>query len=404
MASNQYSSGPSTESGSRGRDVRPTVSVILPAYNEDVVLERTLERVCTHMDGIADRYRWEVVVVNDGSTDGTQALAEAFAARRPEVRIVRHHTNFNLGQALRSAFNTCSGDYVVTLDTDLSYDPSHITRLLDKIVETRAKIVIATPYGPGGQATAVPTARLILSRGANRLLGWAAADDLTTITGVVRAYDRVFLSSLSLTSLSAEINTEIIYKAQLLGAQIVEIPGHLDWTEQNALGPGRMSSMKVGRAIVAQGFNGFIFRPFSFFTIPGIALGLVAIYTLALAAIRWIDLYDEVPGSAWTRIGESAGAAFDAVPHTFIIGGISLILSVQLISLGIIATQAKRYFEELFALGTNVLRYFRLDPELFEPQSRSLWDQPMVGGGPNDDTTVDQPFTDPATTSGRRGG
>jgi len=101
------------------------------------------------METLENRFRWELIFVNDGSTDGTGDLAESFAASRSNVLVLHHFTNFRLGQALRYAFSNCRGDYVVTLDVDLSYSPEHVERLLEKIVATRAKIVIASPYMSG---------------------------------------------------------------------------------------------------------------------------------------------------------------------------------------------------------------------------------------------------------------
>ena len=76
------------------------------------------EMVNAHLHTLDEQYAWELVVVDDGSTDETGAIADAFAASRPEVRVLHHKINFNLGQALRYAFGTCRGDYVVTLDCD----------------------------------------------------------------------------------------------------------------------------------------------------------------------------------------------------------------------------------------------------------------------------------------------
>ena len=127
------------------------ISVVLPAYNEEALIAETLKLVCEHLESIESRYEWEVLVVDDGSRDATASIVEAFFASEPRVRLLRHVTNFNLGQALRFAFNRAKGDYVITLDSDLSYGPEHIELLADTIVETRAKIVIASPYIKGGQ-------------------------------------------------------------------------------------------------------------------------------------------------------------------------------------------------------------------------------------------------------------
>ena len=133
------------------RQARPLVSVIVPAYNEAAVLVDTLTRLSDHLASLEDLYRWEIVVVNDGSTDETGALAEEFARSHPNVRILHHRVNFLLGQALRYAFNSTQGDYVAVMDCDLSYEPEHLGRMLYAIQDSRARIVIASPYAKGGQ-------------------------------------------------------------------------------------------------------------------------------------------------------------------------------------------------------------------------------------------------------------
>ena len=212
------------------------VSLVLPAYNEEAIIEKNLTCLCQYMKSLEDRYRWEIIIVNDGSTDNTGQLADKFAATKDNVYVLHHGTNMRLGCALRFAFEHCRGDYVVTMDIDLSYAPEHIDRLLTAIVENRPQIVIASPYMVGGKISNVPWMRRKLSRWANRYLSLTAKGGLHTLTGMVRAYDRNFLSTLNLKASDMEINTEILFKAQLLGARILEVPAHLDWTLQKTEG------------------------------------------------------------------------------------------------------------------------------------------------------------------------
>jgi glycosyltransferase involved in cell wall biosynthesis len=329
------------------------VSVVLPAYNEEALILDSLERVCGHLREIEHRYEWEVVVIDDGSTDSTARIIEEYARVQPKVRVLRHLTNFNLGQAFKYAFNNARGDYVVTLDSDLSYGPEHIELLLDTIIATRAKIVIASPYLEGGQVTGVPKSREMLSRWANRLLSWTAKGSLTALTSMVRAYDRQFLETLDLKAWDFEINTEIIYKAQLLRARIVEVPAHLDWTGLNYLGERRRSSIQVGRSIAAQAFSSFLFRPFLFFIGPGLTIIALSFFTLGWSVYHTIVAWaqPEVPS-----FSDAVGVAFSVSPHSFVVGGVSLLLGIQLISLGVLSAQNKRYFEEIFHLGTTLYR------------------------------------------------
>ncbi len=177
---------------------RPFVSVVVPAYNEALILMQSLTELYAYLSALSDTYEWELVIVNDGSQDETGAIADAFAASRAEVRVLHHAVNFRLGQALRYAFNTCQGDYVVTIDCDLSYAPEHIGLLLQRLRDDHAKIAVASPYMKGGETTGIPFGRRVLSRGANRFLSVASGGQLSPRTGMVRADDRPFLSSLSL--------------------------------------------------------------------------------------------------------------------------------------------------------------------------------------------------------------
>ena len=90
--------------------------------------------------------------------------------------------------------------------------------------------------------------------------------------------------------------------------------------------------------------------------VPGLVLLTLAGYTLAWVAYNTFLHYGELSGSFDPRISEAIRMTFEEGPHAFVVGGISLVLAVQLLSLGILASQSKRYFEELFHLATSVIR------------------------------------------------
>jgi len=335
---------------------KPLVSLVVPAHNEAPIVEKNLTALCQHMESVEENYAWEMVVVNDGSTDETGKLAEAFARTRDNVQVLHHPRNFGLGHALRSAFPRCRGDYVVTVDLDLSYAPAYVEQLVEKIRKGKAQVVTASPYMKGGKISNVPSFRRILSVSANRFLSIAARGNLSTLTGMVRAYDRKFLSNLSLRSMGMEINPEIIYKTMLLSGSIEEIPAHLDWNFQKAEELKRRSSMKIMRQMFSVLLSGFLFRPVTFFLFPGFMLLLFALYADVWVLIHFFNHYSSLPQYSRIDIRASAAviAAFNAAPHTFIVGGLASILSIQLISLGILALQSRNYFEEIFHLGTNL--------------------------------------------------
>jgi glycosyltransferase involved in cell wall biosynthesis len=350
------------------QESRPLVSLVLPAFNEAAIVESSLQKLCTYMAGLESEYRWEIVLVNDGSSDATGPLAQQFARNHPQVTVLHHPTNFGMGQALISGFKFCRSDYVITLDLDLSFSPDHIPAMLKAIRETRARIVVASPFAKGGRISHVPWSRKLMSVWANRFLARAANAGFSSLTGVGRAYDGKFLRSLNLRSTGMDINPEILFKAIMLRARIVEIPAHLDWQEQLAVGPARKSKMRVMRHIFSVLLSGFLFRPAHFFLLPGLALMVFALYVNVWMFIHWWDAFVKLTDYTWflDRASVAVGTAFRAFPHTFVVGGISLLASLQLICFGVLSLQQKKYFEELFHLGTTInLR--ALDDDSEEP-------------------------------------
>jgi glycosyltransferase involved in cell wall biosynthesis len=344
----------------RSADDRPCVSLVVPVYNESEIIIANLTTLSDYLDRLEEMYRWEMVIVNDGSTDDTGPLAEAFADGRDNVLVLHHRTNFRLGQALRYAFNNCRGDYVVTFDCDLSYAPEHIGRLVTELHTTDAKVVIASPYAKGGRTTKVPFMRRFLSRWANRFLAATARGHVSTLTGMVRAYDRRFLSTLNLRSMGTDINTEILYKAQLLGAKVSEIPAHLDWTFSGSGGKRRRSPISLASSTNAYLFSGFMFRPVVFFIGPGLIVLGAALYTLGWVVYRIVHNFLQLTDGSFTaKVTIAIQNAYQAAPYGFVVGGIALLIAFQLISLGTIALQNERYFKELFHFNTTLYREMR---------------------------------------------
>lgn len=341
------------------------ISLVIPAYNEATILEENLDRIYQYILQRGENLDWEMIIVNDGSRDRTRQIATDFARQKNNIIIVNHPKNQGLGQALKSGFTHASGDYIITLDVDLSYAPYHIEILLKKIFETRAKVVVASPYMKGGKVSNVPLFRKILSIWANRFLSLTAKKTLSTFTGMVRAYDARFLRGLNLKSMGMDINPEIIHKAQLLGARIDEVPAHLHWSDERLENlqkrsqprQSRQSSMKIFRHTWAILFYGFIFRPVMFFIVPSLILFLISMYANMWALIHCWTFYQILSqATPFPDPTIALAQAFQQSPHTFLIGGMTLMLSIQLFSLGILAVQSKSYFEEIFYLASAIFR------------------------------------------------
>jgi glycosyltransferase involved in cell wall biosynthesis len=331
-----------------GMPERPLVTVLVPAFNESLKIMASLTEIYTYMQGLSDRVDFELLVVDDGSTDETGEIAEAFARTRPEVRVARQVVNMRLGQALRDGFRLSEGDIVVVFDSDLSYSVDHIGRMIDTMIAEQVSIVIASPYMKGGQVSAIPWQREVMSKQANRLLSLTSQYPIKTITAMVRAYSGPFIRSLSLKAMGPEINTEIMYKAQIMRARVAEIPAHLDWSDQAERMAKRKVSLKVSTTSKLLVFASFLYRPIAFFLIPGVLLLIISMWSAgSLAHTVWVNAQGE-GGNLDTQLTHGFADAWALRPQTFIIAGFSFVVAVQLISLGLLATQAKRYFEELF--------------------------------------------------------
>ena len=349
-----------------GRSPRPSVALVLPCFNEEAILEGTVAQVREYMATLETRYAWEIVIVNDGSSDRTAQIADQLSDEIPEVAVIHHTHNCGLCQALKTAFERCGHDYIVTLDTDLSYAPEHIGRLLERIVETKAAIVRASPDLEGGSVKNVPWLRKTLSKGANRFISLVAPENIHTFTGLVRAYDGKFIKTLNLKSKGMDVNPEIVYKTMILRERIEEIPAHLEWREQDSEPqadsgsdgePRRRSSMHLPWHTLATLFSGFVFRPFLFFLIPGFILLLVSFGLGCKILLEVGGHYGQIENatSFLQQLSSSFAWAFREKGHIFLVFGLSLITAIQFLSLGFLSMQNKRYFEVMFHIATSIL-------------------------------------------------
>ena len=332
---------------------RPLVTVVLPCYNEAAALSRNLGAIYDYLATLASKFCFEVLIVNDGSRDDTARVAEAARQRHPDLQVIHHPTNFGLGQAFKTAFAASRGDYVVTLDADLSYAPETIGQMLDALIGRSAKLVLASAYMPGGRVTNVPRDRHLYSRVGNRLMSLMDSGRFSTYTCMVRAYDGPFIRSLEPRAHGMGIMPEIIYKTLILGGRIVEVPAHLDWSlqlqdaaaakKEVGAAPSRRSSMRVITQMLSTSVSSFLFRPFMLMLVPGLLLLLFSGYVNFWLLIELIGAYERT-----ANLGGATALVYAEHPATMLVGMLTLVLSIQLISLGAMSMQNKRYYEETY--------------------------------------------------------
>ena len=258
---------------------RPYLSVIIPMFNEEANVRSTIDRVEATLTSLGKPF--EILPVNDGSTDSTLKELDEIASQNPRVRVISYWKNGGRGKALRYGFKAARGELIASIDADLSYEPEYILKMVQVLNEdTEVDIVLASAYMPGGATQGVPRDRLLISKVGNRILRLSIAEDIHTVTCIVRCYRREVIESLDLESNDKEIHLEILSKAIAMGFRIKEIPAIL-----RARIKGKSKFKFRSTAVTHLIFTAFE-RPVLLFGIIGILLALIGlgigIYILVL--------------------------------------------------------------------------------------------------------------------------
>lgn len=202
------------------------VSVVVPMYNEEQNVSSTLSRIAAAFRAVGGD--WEVIAVDDGSTDRTALSVLSFAEEEPRVRLVSYFPNRGRGWALRQGFAAANKEIIITADADLSYSEEYLLAMAQILqAHPEVDIVVASPYTKGGGVENVPFWRLMISRLGNKILGFAMKRGLATVTGMVRGYRRKVLEALELESEGKEIHLEILSRALGMGYRVLEMPAVL---------------------------------------------------------------------------------------------------------------------------------------------------------------------------------
>jgi glycosyltransferase involved in cell wall biosynthesis len=195
------------------------VSIIIPVYNEINALDEVMARVLNApLPGGLAR---EVIVVDDGSTDGTTQLLEKYHGR---PLVVVHHSpvNFGKGAALRIGITKATGDFILIQDGDLEYDPNDYCRVLTPLAEGRAAVVYGSRFAgqPKNMKFANWLANRILTGTANLLFGARLTDEATAY----KAFRADVLKGIRLKCIRFEFCPEVTAKVRRLGHTIHEVP------------------------------------------------------------------------------------------------------------------------------------------------------------------------------------
>jgi glycosyltransferase involved in cell wall biosynthesis len=298
------------------------ISVIIPMYNEEDNVLRTLVEVISVMKDYDD---YEILVVDDGSKDETYRLAEEFSSDNHYVHLMKQPVNMGMGRALRTGFEHARGEIIITIDADLSYNASHINLLASELINNpTVDIAVGSPYMEGGDVKNVPFLRLFISKIANKFVGFSMPENLSTVTSVLRAYRREVLDSMELESNGTDINLEILSKAIATRYKIKEVPAVLEGRE---LGKSKIKfkSKTISHVL------------FSLYEKPMILFGVIGLLLLLIGIVSGIYLFYEY------LLG-----TLDPTRPLMLFMVLMIISGIQILIFGFVATQISLLKREIY--------------------------------------------------------
>ncbi len=233
----------STAAGGVNEDLR--VLVLIPTYNERENLPLIVERV------LASVPTADVLVVDDGSPDGTGDIADKLAANEERVQVLHRTAKAGLGAAYVAGFRVglaAGYDVLVEMDADGSHAPEQLPRLLEAV--GHSDLVLGSRWVPGGQVINWPKFREVLSRGGNLYTRLALGINLHDATGGYRAYRREVLQTIDLSAISSQgycFQVDLAWRAVQAGFRVTEVP--ITFAERER-GESKMSGNIVREALL----------------------------------------------------------------------------------------------------------------------------------------------------------
>ena len=307
------------------------ISVVCPFYNEEKIIQQSVQDMIGNLKELPED--WELIIVNDGSTDASLNVAREIAETNPAVRIESYDNNRGRGHALLTGMGSAKGELIFTTEIDSSWGSDIVRKMYDALqLNADADIVIASPHLPGGGYRNVPLHRTLLSRIGNIVIRMGMGQSPTMNTGMTRGYRCNTIRSIPLYEEGKEFHLEVVLKALALGKKIIEVPAILEWKDYKYKGKlaKRKSSSKIKKLIRTH----FLF---SLFAAP--VRYLWGVSAMAAVAGVYSGLY------AFFRFLVSEPYAYG------ILGCIGfMILAVLLFSLGVISQQNGLLMRELWRM------------------------------------------------------
>lgn len=261
---------------------RICVSVIVPIFNEEENIPLITDALTAPLDRLAAPY--EIILVDDGSSDGSAQKLDAAALKFPQVKVI--HLRRNVGQtaALMAGIDNSIGSIIVTIDADLQNDPADIPRLLAELEEKGADVV--SGWRQDRQDAAIR--RNFVSRIANGLISRVSGLKLHDYGCTLKAYRREVLQGMRL---YGEMHRFVPIYASWMGAKVVEIPVR---HSARRFGRSKYGLERAGKVLldllVVKFFSSYLVKPIYVFGGFGILSILGGAFTVAIAL--WLKFFE----------------------------------------------------------------------------------------------------------------
>ena len=325
------------------------VSVVIPIYNEEENLVDLVERVGTAL-GRSGR-SFELVLVDDGSRDGSAARLAELAGARAWLRPLYLIRNYGQSAALQAGFDAAQGEIIVTLDGDLQNDPDDIPALLD-LLDARPDVDVISGWRKERQDRTV--SRKIPSMAANALISRVTGVRLHDYGCALKLYRAEVIRDLRL---YGELHRFIPALAAEVGAKIIEVPvrHHARTRGQSKYGLDRTVRVLLDLLWI-RFLMRFLHRPMQAFGGAGFALGLAGLLILAWLAFDKLALGQEIGGRP-----------------LLLLGVLLVLIGVQLVATGLIGELLTRVYHEPQGRAQYLLRRVPRVPPEAEKEERRAW-------------------------------
>ena len=296
---------------------RKLITVIVPVLNEAATLNGLIDRLSPVLDGLA--VRWEVLFVDDGSTDETLAVLKAFNSRDRRITAISLSRNFGKEIALAAGLKYAQGDAVILMDADLQHPPELLALFVDRWREGYQIV-----YGQRLEHTADGPLRRFFSRAYYKIFNALANTDIPEGAGDFRLLDRCAIDAMNRIGEVSRFNKGLF---SWIGFRTVGVP----YTAAvRTSGISKWSYRRLAR-FALDGLTSFSTLPLRVFSLLGLAISLSAFAYALIVLAQTLVLGVDVPG------------------YPSLIISVMFFAGVQLISLGVIGEYLGRVYEEVKA-------------------------------------------------------